>query len=76
MMINGKSIYKDMLDIITGIDDDHFIQTLKDKFGLSGYKSLLDKHKVVEIQFGFIKNICISNILNQKIMRTMQQHVE
>jgi hypothetical protein len=33
---------------------------LKAKFGVSGWKIPLDKHKVMEIQYGFIQNICAS----------------
>ena len=33
---------------------------MKAKFGVSGWKIPLDKHKVMEIQYGFIQNICAS----------------
>jgi len=58
--LNGKSIYVDMLKIITDIDKDHFIKTLQAKFGINGWKTPLDKHKVMEIKYGFIHNICVS----------------
>ena len=58
--LNGRSIYVDMLKILTDIDGDHFIKTLKATFGLSGHKSPLSKHNVKEIKYGFIKNLCVS----------------
>lgn len=65
--LNGQSIYIDMLKIIKKIDDEHFVKTLKAKFGLNGQKSPLDKHKLMEIQYGFVNNICASKHKNSEI---------
>lgn len=49
-----------MLKIITSIDKEHFIKNMQAKFGLSGWETPLDKHKVMEIKYGFAHNICVS----------------
>ena len=58
--LDGRSIFTNMLDILHETDDAHFIKTLKAEFGIFGYKSPLDDHKVETIQYGFTKNRCAS----------------
>lgn len=59
--LHGRNVYVDMLKILTKIDPDHYIKTLKAVFDVyDGFKTPLDKHNVDVIQFGFTKFYCVS----------------
>ena len=66
MKIPGQSIYHDMLEILVQIHNRNFIATLDARFGAAGFKSPLDKQRVLRIQYGFAQQVCASTHIPSK----------